>query len=239
MNYKKSALLLFIFILFFVKMAPVFAQVQPVRSMEGALNGFSNLYMEKLVAAAKANYPRIKNLSSQVNVAKSELAGTKISWLDPFSFQYVARSNQSSGNLVDVTTADILTGYQFGVSISPGALLAKPSQIKKAKEQVKMAEASQAEYLLNLEATVKSRYVIYLQYSQSLLPANNAYMDALSSYNVIKIKYEKGEATFLEYNSASSTLNAASQAKIQSESNYLNAKIALEELTVLKLEQIK
>ena len=233
MNYKKLALLLFILMLTITK-------VNVANAQESILSDVSYLYMEKLVATAKANYPRIKTLTSQINVAKSDLAGTKSSWLDPFSFQYVARSNQPTTNsVVDLQTADLLTGYQFGVSINPGSLFAKPSQIKKAREQVKIAEASQAEYFLQLETMVKNRYIVYLQYQKSLVPANNAYNDALSNYNAIKIKYQKAEATFLEYNSASSTLNAATQSKLQSESNYLNAKISLEELTVKRLEEIK
>lgn len=86
---------------------------------------------------------------------------------------------------------------------------------------------------------VKSRYITYLQYQRSLLPANNAYNDAVSNFNAIKLKYQKAEATFLEYNSASSTLNSAFQSKLQSEANYLSAKVSLEELTVKRLEDIK
>lgn len=209
-------------------------------AQESILSEVSYLYMEKLVAEARANYPRVKNFSGQINIAKSELAGAKISWLDPFTFQYVARSNEPNANaLVDLQTADLLTGYQFGISISPGSLLAKPSQIKKAKEQIKIAEASQAEYFLQLEAMVKSRYIVFLQYQKSLAPVNDTYKDAQSNFNAIKIKYQKAEATFLEYNSASTSLSSALQTKLQAEANYLNAKVSLEELTVKRLEEIK
>lgn len=84
MNYKRTTLSLLILLLMVVDLKHVNAQ-------ESILSEVSYLYMEKLVAEAKANYPRIKNLNSQVNIAKSELASAKISWMDPFSFQYVAR----------------------------------------------------------------------------------------------------------------------------------------------------
>jgi len=210
-----------------------------LRAQESILSTVSNLYMEKLIACAKENYPRLKQLNSQVNTAKSDLSGTKLSLLDPLSFQYVFRSNEPNLNQPTVTTADILSGYQFGVSINPGALLAKPSQIKKAKEQVKIAKFNQDEYELQLEAEVKTRYLIYLQYKTSLGPATRAYLDAESNFNALKIKYQRAEISFVEYNTASMSFSQASQAKIQFETGFLTAKVALEELTVKKLEEIK
>lgn len=231
MKNKKSVLLLFL--LTFIKVGQSFAQ-------ESILSEVSYLYMDKLIAEAKANYPRIKRLNSEINVAKADLSSAKVSWLEPLSFQYVVRSNAPNTNaVVDVQTADLLTGYQFGISISPGALFAKPSQIKKAKEQVKIAESEQSEYLLQLENLVKSRYIMFLRFQKALVPINNAYANAQSDFEAIKLKYQKAEVTFLEYNSASTSLNSAFQAKIQAESDYLNAKFSLEELTVTKLELIK
>ncbi|WP_316788093.1 TolC family protein [Pedobacter frigoris] len=233
MNYKKATIILFLTLfLFFVRTSNVFAQ-------ESLLSEISYLYMEKLVAAAKANHPRVKMLGHQINSAKTDVSSAKISWLDPLSFQYVARSNQANTNAVNITTADILTGYQFGFAINPGALFSKPSQIKKAKEQVKIAESSQAEYFLELEALVKTRYIIFLQAQKLLVPLNDGYNNAKSNFDDVKIKYQKAETTLAEFNSASSALNSSYEAKIQAETNYLSAKIALEELTVTKLENIK
>lgn len=209
------------------------------RAQENLLSDVSYLYLEKLIASAKENYPRLKSFSSQVNAAKQDLTGAKTSWLDPFSFQYVSRSNQVNTNSVDISTADILTGYQFGVSINPGTLLAKPSQIKKARELVKVAESNLAEYNLQLEAEVKTRYFTYLQYKASLATTANSYLDAESNLKSIKLKYQKSETTLDEYNTASIAFNSASLAKIQAEASYLVAKASLEELTVKKLEEIK
>ena len=214
-------------------------QVQQAVAQESILSDVSYLYLEKLVAAAKENYPRVKSLNSQVAIAKSNVSAAKISWLDPFSFQYVARSNETNTNVVNITTADILTGYQFGVSFNPGSLFSKPSAVHKAKEQVKMAESDQAEYFLTLETMVKSRYILYLQYQRSLVPVNNAFNDAENNLKVIRNKYQKGEATFLEFNSASTAYSQAYQTKLQTEASYLTAKVSLEELTVKPLENIK
>jgi outer membrane protein TolC len=229
---KKSTILLVVFLLTLANPSRILAQ-------NASLIDVSNLFLEKLVAAAKENYPRVQMLSREITMAKTDLTAAKISWLEPLSFQYVARSNEANLNSVNITTADILTGYQFGVSFSPTSLFTKPSTIKKAKEQVEIAKLNQAEYYLQLEATVKSRYFVFLQYQKSLGPANSAYNDAENNYKVIKAKYERGEATFLEFNSASLSFNDALQRKLQLEANYLSSKVALEEFTVTRLENIK
>jgi outer membrane protein TolC len=233
MSLKKCAILLALVFMF------THFQVSKVVAQESILSDVSYLYLEKLVAAAKENYPRVKSLNSQVAIAKSNVAAAKISWLDPFSLQYVARSNEANTNAVNITTADILTGYQFGVSFNPGTFFSKPSTVHKAKEQVKMAESDQAEYFLTLETMVKTRYFLFLQYQRSLVPVNNAFNDAENNLKVVKAKYQRGEATFLEFNSASTAYNEAYQTKLQTEANYLTAKVSLEELTVKPLENIK
>jgi outer membrane protein TolC len=232
MHKKSTYALISLFIFFILPTSKVAAQAS-------LLSDVSNVYLEKLVAAAKANYPKVKALNSEIIMAKSDLSAAKISWLDPFSLQYVARSNDPNINSVNLTTADLLTGYQFGISVNPGQLFAKPGNIKKAKEQVKIAQANEEEYYIQLTSLVKNRYFVYLQYQKSLVPVNNAYVDAKTNFDSIKMKYQRGEVTFLEFNSASITLNESFQTKLQTEANYLGAKASLEELTVTRLEDIK
>lgn len=232
MNKKFTLIILVVFL-------SILFQPNRILAQESMLGEVSYLYLEKLVATAKANYPKVKIFSSQINMAKTDLSAAKISWLDPFTLQYVARSNEANTSAVNVTTADILTGYQFGISFNPGVLFAKPGNIRKAKEQIKIAHANEEEYFIQLETQVKSRYIVFLQFQKSLVPVNNAYLDAENNFKAIKIKYQRGEATFLEFNSASISLNQALQNKLQTESSYLSAKFSLEELTVKRLEEIK
>jgi len=233
MNNKKY---IYFFLLFFVTSSNPWGTV---KAQDGILSEISYLYLNKLIAAAKENYPRIKNYNSQIKAAKNDLSGIKISWLEPFSFQYVSRSNDASSNLVNVTTADVLNGYQFGISVSPGSLLAKPSQIKRAKEQVKMVEYELEEYYLTLETEVKTRYFTYLQAQKSIAAANSNYLDAENTLNIVKTAYQKAEVTLQDFNDANITYNTAYTNKLSAETALLTAKASLEELTVQKLEEIK
>ena len=194
---------------FLILVVTAFTPLKALKAQDGILSEISYLYLNKLIAAAKENYPRIKNFNSQIAAAKNELSGVKISWLEPFSFQYVSRSNRASSNLVNVTTADILNGYQFGIALNPGSLLSKPSQIKKAKEQVKIAQYEREEYFLTLETEVKTRYYAYLQAQKAIIPANNAFLDSENNFKVVKAAFEKAEITLQDYNSASISYNQA------------------------------
>lgn len=225
----------FFLLLVLITLAPL----KSLKAQDGILSEISYLYLNKLIAAAKENYPRVKNFNSQIAAAKNDLSEVKISWLEPFSFQYVSRSNRASSNLVNVTTADILNGYQFGIALNPGSLLAKPSQIKKAKEQVKIVQYEREEYYLTLETEVKTRYYNYLQAQKAIIPANNAFLDAENNLKIVKIAYEKAEVSLQDYNAASIGYNQAYTSKLSAETAYLTAKASLEELTVQKLEEIK
>ena len=55
----------------------------------------------------------------------------------------------------------------------------------------------------------------------------------------VKIRYEKSEVTFSEYNEALLSLSSNNLAKVQAEASWLTAKAALEELLTIKLEEVK
>ncbi|MES2826859.1 MAG: TolC family protein [Bacteroidota bacterium] len=210
------------------------------QGQESLINEISVLYLNKLIAVAKENYPQVKSVNKQVDMAKNDLTLAKISWLEPISFSYAARSNTPNTNgLVDVTTADLLTGYQFGIAINPSSLFTKPTTIRKARSQIEIAENARDQYNLSLERNVKDLYFNYLLAEKGLSLANVSYVNAQANFNVTKLAYQKAEITLLEYNSGSMTYNQAINSKMQAEVAFLSAKAALEELTVKKLEEIK
>lgn len=210
-----------------------------LKAQQAILPEISYLYVEKLIAAAKENYPRIKSLNSQVEAAKNDLSIAKVSWFEPLSFQYVARSNNAQANLVNVTIQDFLTGYQFGVSFNPASLFSKPATVKKAKKQIDIAKFNKEEYELNLEAEVKTRYFSFLQAQKSLRPLTDAFLDAESNLKVVRLSFQRAEVKLEQFNLASISYNQAFAAKLQAETTYLTSKALLEELTVKKLEEIK
>lgn len=228
MNNKKFQLFLFVFI------SGIF-QLSVSSAQESILSDVSYLYMEKLVATAKANYPKVKAFSSRTNIAKNALSQQKSSWLDPFSFSYIFRNNS---NAINIINPELLRGYQFGVSVSPGQLLRKPYAVKNAREDIKLSLLEQAEYELTLETEVKRRYLIYLQSVNILQLQSRSLIDIQTTFEANRIKYERSEVSLQEYNAGAVELNAAKAAKIEAEATMAIAKISLEELTVKRLEEI-
>ncbi len=207
-----------------------------LKAQESILSDLSYLYMEKLVATAKENYPKNKNFDSRIKVAENNISLTKTSWLDPFNASYVYRSNT---NAVDIISTSILSGYLFSVSFSPSSLLKKPYEVKNAKEELKIAETERDEYTIQLEAEVKRRYVSYLQSLNLLKLTSKKVVDTEASFMHLKSRYERSEISFEDYNSASLALTNSQESRIAAEASYATAKLSLEELLTKKLEEIK
>lgn len=192
-------------------------------------------YLDTLIAMAKRNYPRVKFFEARTKSSEYALKAQKLSWFDPVTFSYVYQPELA----VNAVNPVFLSGYQFGVFLNIGNYIQKPAQIKRAKEELKIVQSEQAEYDVNLAALVRQRYFTYLGQLTMLRVYTKTVLDAQAMMNDISIRYNKSEVSFEEYSKALIVVNGNIQSKLQTESNLLNAKTALEELVGVKLEEIK
>lgn len=198
------------------------------------IDEISYVYIEKLVAVAKENYPRIKALNSKIISSESVINGAKLGWLSPLSLSYV----YSPTTTLNLTNPTFFSGYQIGFSLNLSSFLQTPSAVKQAKEALKISKYDLDEYLLTLTTEVKTRYFNYLLAVKALKISAQASLDAQNSFTLIKYKYEKGEAGFEEYNNAATQYASSTKAKLDSEVALLTAKISLEELLGIRLEEV-
>ncbi len=226
MNNKLKTLCLSFFIL--ISASNIYAQ-------ETMFHDLSYEYLEKLIAAAKRNYPETKVKQKQVEIARSTFHQASFGWLEAFSASYIY-SPQTSINL---TTPTIFKGYQLVASVSLGSLFERPYTIHNAREAVKVAEYQQEEYNLTLEAQVKRFYFAYIAAQTDLRSRVNAVQDASTSVKQLKYTFEKGETTYLVYSEALANLYNQNAFRVQAELNVFTAKTNLEELLGAKLESIK
>lgn len=208
----------------------------PLKAQESILSDISYLYMEKLVAVAKENYPKNKSLESRIKIAENNISMAKTSWLEPFNASYVYRSNT---NAVDIISTSILSGYLVSVTFSPSSLFKKPFEVKNSKEELKIIKTEKDEYAIQLETEVKKRYITYLQSYNTLKLITKRMLDTEASFLHLKSRYERSEISFEDYNGASLALTSSQEAKINAEASYITAKLTLEELLTKKLEEIK
>ena len=57
----------------------------PIIAQQSIIPDISYLFLEKLIATAKQNYPRVKQLNINKEIAEFNVKQQKLSWLDPFS----------------------------------------------------------------------------------------------------------------------------------------------------------
>lgn len=205
------------------------------RAQESMMSEISYPFLEKLIVTAKANYPRVKVYENQVKIANMGINKAKTDWFNIVSFTYL----YSPTNTTTLVNPTYQSGYQVGISTSIGSILQKPGMVRVAKEQYKIAQLTQEEYNLGIEATVKQRYFAYVQAMSVLKWKTQDVSSADLTVKDIKYRFEKGEQSFDNYNRAQEFYSNAIQAKIQAEGAMLIAKSSLEEIVGVKLEEIK
>jgi len=226
MNNKFKILCLSLFI--FSLAGNVFAQ-------ESMFQDLNYNYLEKLIATAKRNYPQVKVLQDQVNIAKSSFHQASFTWLDAFSASYI----YSPQNAINATQPVIFKGYQLVATVSIGSLFERPYTIHNARVAIKIAEENQAQYDLTIEAQVKRNYFAYIEAQADLRNKVNAVQDASTAVKQIKHTFDKGETTFQVYSEALTNLYNQNSFRVQAELAVFTAKTNLEELLGAKLESIK
>jgi len=203
------------------------------QAQESMMQDISLPFLDKLVVAAKANYPKMVYYQHMQDAAKYKIQYAKLDWFNIFNFAYFPSNNAAA------LSPNAANSYQLGFSTSIGTILQKPVNVKLAREDYKVAQDNQAEYNLNIEAIVKQRYYAYIQQLTLLnwrtkdLENNGMIMKEL------KDKFEKGEEIFDNYDRAITLYSNSVQAKITTEGAYLTAKSSLEEIIGEPIDSVK
>jgi outer membrane protein TolC len=205
-------------------------------AQESMINDINLGYLQQLIDTAKKYYPKAKILQTQTAIARTTYHQQETSWLDIITPSYIYNAGNASLNLV---TPNLFNGYQIAFTLNLGTIVAKPFLIHNAKQAVKVAQLQQDDYNVTLEAQVKRYYYAYMFAKANLRVLNKSVQDAQVNLAQIKHKFESGETTLTEYNSALTASYAQSSSKISGELAVFNAKVNLEEFVGRRLEDIK
>jgi outer membrane protein TolC len=206
-----------------------------LRAQESFVTEVNYPFLDKLIATAKKNYPEVKIRQAQVNAARASLTQSKVLWLDAITASYI----YSPKNSLNLTNPTFFNGYQIGFSVNIGQLLSKPFSTRVARENVNIAQYQQQQYNLSVEASVKRLYFAYLEAQADLRNRARAVADGEIAVKQLKYTFQKGEATFHDYNEALTSLYNQNSFKVQSELSMLTSKANLEEILGVKLEEVK
>lgn len=205
-----------------------------ISAQSSMMNEISYPLLERMINLAKENYPKAKSFERQIAIAETQLKNSKVAWFDVLNFAYMRNQNLSATN----TNAYLLNGYQYGLNLNLGGLLQKGNQVRTSRQHLDIAHLEKKEYDLILENTVKEKYFVYTQRLTNLKIRIKAAQDAENLLQLVTSKFEKGEETFENYNSALSAVNSANQNRIDMEAQLLIAKAELEALIGTKLEEL-
>lgn len=196
-------------------------------------------FPEKLVYLAWNNHPSNDILKSRVHIAEKNKIQANWAWLEIFS---------AAGNLNEFTinqgdnsnvNSQFFPRYNFGARVTMNMFVDVPTDIKIAKEEVKIASASVDNQKLALRAEVLRAYQNYLLAKEILSIETESTEEAYSTFLLNEQKFKNGEVTLELYNESLSLYNAARISKLNSESNFNLAEINLEELIGVELESVK
>jgi len=193
--------------------------------------------LDKYIALAKQNYPRMKISEGQMESIKTNIAISKVSFLDLFSASYFYRPNDNQA--INVNNPYTVNGWQFGVTFNLGVYLQKPFILKKAKSDYRVAAYQYEDTQLTTTTEVKRRYYAYLQSVSQLKIRTQTAQDNKNISETSRHKFERGELSLDLYNASRMLVSTSSTDQIQAEVNYLNAKDALEEIIGKKLSEVK
>lgn len=192
-------------------------------------------FLERLVATTRANYPTKKLYDTRMEIAEKSVKQARLSYFDIFSFSYLLSPFGAS----QAINPNQLSGYQVGFFVNIGSILQKPTQVRKANDELRVAGLEKEAYLLTLEAEVKQRYFEYAKAKAMYRIIAKSLLDAQSLVDDAKYRFERGEIAFDAYTRALSDKSIRLQSKVSMAGDVLIAKSKLEALTGKKLEDIR
>ncbi|PWJ58774.1 outer membrane efflux protein [Dyadobacter jejuensis] len=222
MKFRLIALLLFV------------SCTHQVWAQQSMLTELSPEYLEKLIASAKKNYPRVGVFEAKEKIGEAAIKQSKLSYFEILSFSYLLNPSQ-----ISTVNPNMFNSYQFGFFVNIGSILQKPAKIKQVKYELEAVQAEKLTYERSLETEVRNRYYAYVQSLTLLKIKTSALMDAQSALNDVRYKFEKGELPLSNYNNALNMVSDQLQVKVTAETNMMISKNNLEEMVGQTLESIQ
>ncbi len=197
---------------------------------------------ERLVQLAWENNPANQELLYRAEVARYDHTLAKWSWLENVS---------ASGNLNEFTInpekvqeqnptfSPFFPRYNFGVSVSLGTIFLTPAKTKQASVNHEITIEQINQQKLALRALVLTRHQDYVMNQKLFDVQNEVTEDEYSEYLLAEQGFKRGDVSLEDFKESTLRYNTELIKRITLERNLNVAKIALEELIGVRLEDIK
>ncbi|WP_296622223.1 TolC family protein [Marivirga sp.] len=201
--------------------------------------GISDIsYEEKLVQIAWNNHPSNDEVKKSVALAKYDLKIGKLDWLDAFK----ASANLNEFNIdpsSDIANRSLFfPRYNFSLSLPLGQLFTDPMVTKKNHIKVEMAESRVNNVKIQLRKEVLSAYNNYLMFEEIYKIQSIALEDSEMNHSIIEESFKQGEETYDKYSASNTQISQRKISRLQAFNDMQNAKLVLESLIGIPLEDV-
>jgi len=196
-------------------------------------------FEERLVQLAWRNHPSNEAIRREVNVASYDVKLSNASWLE--NIRITGNMNEFTINKAadPFGRAAFFPKYNIGASISLGTFLTTPYTIKKSKEILVISQANVNTQKLAVRNTVLKLYNEFQMRERIYKLHSQALLDNETSHKLSEQRFRRGEITFETYSLSLSSYNDVMVAQLQSERDYKNAKLDLEQWIGMRLEDVR
>ncbi|HEY0656328.1 MAG TPA: TolC family protein [Chryseosolibacter sp.] len=230
-------------ILFLIISVPAFAQNVDYNKIILPEYTKSPDFAEKLVQLAWKNHPGNEMLRREATAAEQAVKISGAQWLDIFSVRGNLNEftlNQTmSNNDIYYGRSTMYPRYNFGATLSLGQLISIPANTKISKERAKIAQANVNNQKLIVRNAVMKAYNEYVLREKIYKVQSQLLMDNETSHKLIEQRFKNGETNFETYSLSLNNYSNVTVGHLESERNYKNAKLDLEQLIGMRLEDVR
>ncbi len=196
-------------------------------------------FEEKLVQLAWKNHPSNKTVYNNLSAAQYETKALSAEWLNTLriSGNLNEFNIKSSGDLND--RSQFFPRYNFGLILPLGVFVSTPNNVKRGRQLEMVAENNINAQKLAMRAEVLKLYNEFLMHKEIFNLRSQELDEATSNFVLIEQRFKSGEEQYERYSQGLSSLNRVKIDRVQAQANYLNAKLSIEELIGIKLEDVK
>ncbi len=196
---------------------------------------------EKLVQLAWRNYPENEVLRREVSIAGYNVKQSNASWLE--NIRITGNINQFNIDKRADEMSDYRSTfyplYNFGVSITLGTFFTTPYEIRKRREEQVIAQANVNTQKLMIRNNVLRLYNGYIMMEKVYKLQSQTLLDTETAHKLAEQQFRRGEITFETYSISLKSYNDAMMLQLQSERDFRNAKLDLEQWIGMRLEDVR
>jgi outer membrane protein TolC len=191
---------------------------------------------EKLVQLAWKNHPTNEILRRKLAIAQLDVGRVSADWLNMISIQ--GNINEFNIKSADPNVPVFLPRYNFGIVVPLGIFVTNTNKAKHNQQLLSVAHEEINVQKLEMRSMVLKAYNEYLLREKIFKIQSQQFSDKESGYKLIEKRFQNGETSFDVYTAAQADLNRVSIQLLESDLDFKNAKLDLEQLIGLRLEDV-